>query len=243
MMSRVDGRELDQLRPLKLTPHFIDTADGSVFVEWGKTRVICTAMVENRVPPFLVNTGLGWVSAEYGMLPGSTDRRKQRDGRRGGQVDGRTIEIQRIIGRALRAVINQKNLGQRTIWLDCDVIQADGGTRTASITGAYIALYLAVKKLLEARVIKKDPLTGGVAAVSVGIVDGKPHLDLCYEEDSRADADFNYVMSHEGGIIEVQGSAEKSPVRPELFSACHQLAEKGLKELMGMQNTALIGTL
>ncbi len=242
-MSRTDGRELDEMRPLKMTPNFIDSADGSVFVEWGKTRVICTAMVENRVPPFLVNTGLGWVSAEYGMLPGSTDRRKQRDGRRGGQVDGRTIEIQRIIGRALRTVVHQKNLGPRTIWLDCDVIQADGGTRTASITGSYVALYLAIKKLREARVIKKDPLTGGVAAVSVGVVDGVPHLDLCYEEDSRADADFNYVMSHEGGIIEVQGSAEKGPVNPEVFFACHKLAEKGIKELMSMQNTALISTL
>lgn len=242
-MSRVDGRANDDLRPLTLTPHFIDTADGSVLVECGKTRVICTAMVENRVPPFLVNTGLGWVSAEYGMLPGSTDRRKQRDGRRGGQVDGRTIEIQRIIGRALRAIVHQKNLGPRTIWLDCDVIQADGGTRTASITGSYVALYLAVKKLLDTKVIKRDPLTGGVAAVSVGVVGGVPMLDLCYEEDSRADADFNYVMSHEGGIIEVQGSAETAPIDPETFFACHKLAEKGLKELMSIQNMSLIGTL
>ena len=173
------------------------------------------------------------------MLPGSTNERKMRDGRRG-PVDGRTVEIQRIIGRTLRSVVKQKDIGPRTIWLDCDVIQADGGTRTASITAAWIALYDCLARLRERKVIKRDPLRSGVAAVSVGIVDGKPLLDLCYEEDSRADADFNYVMSHDGDLIEVQGSAEKAPVPRAKFEECYALAEKGVKEITSLQNTALI---
>ncbi|MCB9831853.1 MAG: ribonuclease PH [Planctomycetes bacterium] len=242
-MSRSDGRANDQLREIKLSPGFIDSADGSVFIEWGKTRVVCTASIEEKVPPFLMNTGMGWVSAEYGMLPASTDKRKQRDGRRGGQVDGRTVEIQRIIGRVLRGVVKQKALGPRTIWIDCDVIQADGGTRTASVTGAWVALYLAIKKLRDRGQLKKDPLISGVAGVSVGIVDGEPRLDLSYEEDSRAEADFNFFMTHEGDVIEVQGSAEKHPVKRDLFLACHDLAEVGIKRLMSIQNQVLIGTL
>ncbi len=242
-MSRTDGRANDQLRDIKLNPGFIDSADGSVFIEWGKTRVICTATMQEQVPPFLMNTGLGWVSAEYGMLPASTDRRKMRDGRRGGQIDGRTVEIQRIIGRVLRCVVNQKALGPRTIWLDCDVVQADGGTRTASVTGAWVALYLCLKKMKERGLLKKDPLRGGVAAVSVGVVDGEPRLDLCYEEDARAEADFNYFMTHEGEVIEIQGSAEKRPIKRELFLACHDVAEAGIRKLMAIQNQVLISTL
>ena len=238
-MARADGRALDELRNIRLTPNFIDTADGSCLIEWGKTRVICTAMVEDRVPHFLVNSGQGWVSAEYGMLPGSTDRRKQRDGRRGNGVDGRSVEIQRIIGRAMRTIFNTRVIGQRTIWVDCDVIQADGGTRTASITGGYVALKLAVQNLLKRKVIKKDPILGGVAAVSVGIVDGIPKLDLCYEEDSRADADFNYVMSHNEEIIEVQGGAEAAPIKRELFLACHEIAELGIRRLKDLQQEAI----
>ena len=238
-MNRGDGRRADQLREISITRNFITSAPGSVLIQWGGTRVICTATVQERVPPFLVNTGLGWVSAEYGMLPGSTNERKMRDGRRG-SVDGRTVEIQRIIGRSLRTVVNQKALGPRTIWVDCDVIQADGGTRTASITGSWVALYDCIAKLRQEKVIKRDPLRGGVAAVSVGIVDGKPCLDLDYEEDSRADAEFNVVMSHQGGMSEGRGSAEKAPVPRAKFDACMELAIGGIEEIASIQNRSLI---
>ena len=239
-MTRPDGREVDQLRDIKITRNFIDTAPGSVLIEWGKTRLIVTATVQEKVPPFLFNTGLGWVSAEYGMLPGSTGNRKMRDGRRGGQIDGRTVEIQRIIGRCLRTVVKQRALGPRTVWVDCDVIQADGGTRTAAITGAWVALYDCLASLREQNIIKKDPLRSGVAAVSVGIVNGKPLLDLCYEEDHNADADFNFVMSHDCDVIEVQGTAEKAPVPRAQFEECYALAESGIKRLMSLQNSSLV---
>lgn len=239
-MPRADGRGPDELRRLKITRNFVSSAAGSCLIEFGRTRVIVTATVQDQVPPFLLNTGLGWVSAEYGMLPGSTQDRKQRDGRRGGNIDGRTMEIQRLIGRAFRTVIDQRALGQRTIWIDCDVIEADGGTRTTSINGAYIALYDAFKLLRDRRVIQRDPMRTGIAAVSVGIVDGKPLLDLDYQEDSSAESDFNFVFTHEGEIVEVQGTAEKRPISRQRFDECWVLAEKGIKQIVSRQNTVLI---
>ncbi|MCA9320246.1 MAG: ribonuclease PH [Planctomycetes bacterium] len=238
-MARKDGRAPNQLREIRFTRDFIGSAAASVLVEWGRTRVIVTASVQDQVPPFLMNTGLGWVTAEYGMLPASTSNRKTRDGRRG-PVDGRTIEIQRIIGRALRAIVKQRDLGPRTIWIDCDVIEADAGTRTAAITGAWVVLYDCLEQLRERRIIKKDPLRAGVAAVSVAVVDGKPLLDPDYDEDSRADADLNFVMSHDGGIIEIQGTGEKAPLSRERFDECFALAETGIKSVASLQNRALI---
>src|ERR1041385_2826728 len=186
---RTDGRKLAQLRPIKITPSYIKTADGSVLIEMGDTKVICTAKLEDRVPPFLRNSGKGWITAEYGMLPGSSSIRIGRESSRG-KVGGRTHEIQRLIGRSLRAIADLTPLGERTIWIDCDVIQADGGTRTASITGAFVALGLALEKLVEAGTLSTVPLKDYVAATSVGIIDGKICLDLCYEEDSKADVDM-----------------------------------------------------
>src|SRR6202163_899240 len=191
---RSDNRPANQLRETKLTPHYLEQAEGSVFVESGRTRVICTASVEERVPPFLRNTGKGWVTAEYGMLPRATSTRMQREAS-AGKVGGRTQEIQRLIGRSLRSVTNTAALGERTIWIDCDVIQADGGTRTASITGAFVALALALEKMRQRDLIRAIPLSDYVAATSVGIVDGEPLLDLAYEDDSRADVDMNFVMT------------------------------------------------
>ena len=202
---RTDGRKLAQLRPIKITPSYIKTADGSVLIEMGDTKVICTAKLEERVPPFLRNSGKGWITAEYGMLPGSS---ATRIGRERGKVGGRTHEIQRLIGRSLRAIADLRSLGERTIWIDCDVIQADGGTRTASITGAYVALTEAVRNWLGRGVISIDPIKDAVAAVSIGIVKGRILLDLCYEEDSKEDVDMNFVMTGAGKFIEVQGTAE-----------------------------------
>lgn len=239
-MNRMDGRAHDELRPLRIQPDFIPSAPGSALVEWGRTRVIVTATVEDRVPPFLVNTGRGWLSAEYGMLPGSTDRRKARDGRRG-PVDGRTIEIQRLIGRNLRNAVNLDRIGQRTIWVDCDVIEADGGTRTASLTGGWVALARCLAHMRERKMIKGDPLRGGLAGVSVGVIGGEAFLDLCYEEDSRADADVNFVMTHGGKMIEVQGGAEGKPLERAQFDACWELAEKGVREIAKIQLRAAEG--
>ena len=239
-MTRGDGRQLDQLREITIQRDFVSSATASVFIEWGRTRVLCTASVEDRVPPFLVNSGQGWVSAEYAMLPGSTPQRKARDGRRGGHIDGRTVEIQRLIGRSLRSVVNMRALGQRTIWLDCDVIEADAGTRCASITGAWMALYDCLARMRENKQLKKDPLRDGVAAISVAIVDGKPVLDPCYEEDAKAEADLNFIMSHKGGIIEIQGTGEKAPIPRNRFEECYALAEKGITEITSLQNRALI---
>ena len=239
-MTRGDGRAKDQLRDIKITRDFVPSAAASAFIEWGRTRVLVTASIEDRVPPFLVNSGHGWISAEYNMLPGSTPFRKARDGRRGGHVDGRTIEIQRLIGRSLRSVVNTKGMGQRTVWIDCDVIEADAGTRTASITGAWIVLYDCLHGMREKKLFKKDPLTDGLAAVSVAIVDGKAILDPCYEEDAAADADLNFVMSHKGGIVEIQGTGEKAPIPKERFEECYALAEKGIAEITSLQNRSLI---
>ena len=240
-MIRSDGRTPLQLRPTTMTPSFTMHAEGSVLIESGRTRVICTASVEERVPPFLRNSGKGWVTAEYGMLPRATSTRMQREATQG-KVGGRTQEIQRLIGRSLRAVTNLPALGERTVWIDCDVIQADGGTRTASITGAFVALALALEKLRERDAIRVIPLTDYVAAISVGIVGGEPLLDLAYEDDSKADVDMNIVKTGDGRFIEVQGTAEAIPFGREALLKLLDLADHGINQLVEKQ-AALIGHL
>jgi ribonuclease PH len=238
---RSDNRAPNQLRETKLTPNYIHYAEGSVFIEAGRTKVICTASVEDRVPPFLRNTGKGWVTAEYGMLPRATSTRTQREAS-AGKVGGRTQEIQRLIGRALRSVTNLPALGERTIWLDCDVIQADGGTRTASITGAFVALVLACEKLKERDVLKSIPVSDYVAATSVGIVDGEPLLDLAYDDDSRAEVDMNIVKTGDGRFIEVQGTAEGQPFNRNALNTLLDLADAGIRQLIEKQK-AIVGHL
>ncbi|ETC89732.1 ribonuclease PH [Xanthomonas hortorum pv. carotae str. M081] len=238
--SRPSGRTADQLRPVRIERAFTRHAEGSVLVSFGDTRVLCTASVENRVPGFLRGKGEGWVTAEYGMLPRSTHTRSDREAARGKQ-GGRTLEIQRLIGRALRACVDRNALGERTITLDCDVLQADGGTRTAAITGAYVALADAVNLLLKRGDIKKHPLIGAVAAVSVGIYRGEPVLDLDYPEDSDCDTDMNVVMNDGGGFIELQGTAEGHAFRRDELNALLALAEKGMGELFALQRAALAG--
>jgi ribonuclease PH len=237
-MNRVDGRAPDQLRPVTFRRKFTSSAAGSVLVEFGRTRVLCTACVAYEVPPWLVGKGQGWVTAEYGMLPGSTNERKPRE--RSGKVDGRTAEIQRLIGRGMRAIVDLEMLGERTIWLDCDVIEADGGTRTAAITGAYVALVDAVRSM-EAEGVRfvAPPVKDSVAAVSVGVVKGVPVLDLCYTEDSRAEVDMNVVTTGRGLIVEVQGTAEKTPFGVERLMELYRLAEKGCGQLRDLQKQAL----
>ncbi len=235
---RADGRKNNQLRPVIITPSYIKTADGSVLIEMGATRVICTAKLEERVPPFLRNSGKGWITAEYGMLPGSSQERIGRESSRG-KVGGRTHEIQRLIGRSMRAIADLKSLGERTIWIDCDVIQADGGTRTASITGAYVALAEAARGWLDRGLMLSDPLKDSVAAVSIGIVDGKILLDLCYGEDSKADVDMNFVMTGAGKFIEVQGTAESAPFTRRQMERMAEIAQGGIKELMKAQKKAI----
>jgi ribonuclease PH len=235
---RSDGRKPSQLRPLKITPSYIKTADGSVLIEMGDTRVICTAKLEERVPPFLRNSGKGWITAEYGMLPGSSQQRIGRESSRG-KVGGRTHEIQRLIGRSLRSVADLKSLGERSVWIDCYVIQADGGTRTASITGAYIALMEAVRVWRERGILSADPVKDAVAAVSIGIVDGKILLDLCYEEDSKADVDMNFVMTGSGKFIEVQGTAESAPFTKKQMERMAEIAHQGIKELLQAQKKVI----
>lgn len=237
---RADGRKNTELRALRIMPSYIKTADGSVLIEMGDTRVICTAKLEERVPPFLRNSGKGWITAEYGMLPGSSRERIGRESSRG-KIGGRTHEIQRLIGRSLRAVTDLKNLGERTIWIDCDVIQADGGTRTASITGAYIALAEAARGWLARGVMNSDFIRDAVAAVSIGIVDGKILLDLCYEEDSKAEVDMNFVMTGSGKFIEVQGTAESAPFTRRQMERMAEIAQGGIKELMKVQKKVLAG--
>ena len=238
---RSDQRPADQLRLTAITPDFLEHAEGSVLIEAGRTRVICTASVEDRVPPFLRNSGKGWVTAEYGMLPRATSTRTQREAT-SGKVGGRTQEIQRLIGRSLRAVTNLPALGERTIWIDCDVIQADGGTRTASITGAFVALALACEKLRERDVLRTIPLSDYVAAISVGIVDGQPLLDLAYDDDSRADVDMNIVKTGKGKFIEVQGTAEHDPFDRAQLDALLTLADHGIRQLIEKQR-AIVGHL
>jgi len=235
---RTDGRKPKEMRPLKITPSYIKTADGSVLIEMGDTRVICTAKLEERVPPFLRNSGKGWMTAEYGMLPGSSQQRIGRESSRG-KVGGRTHEIQRLIGRSLRAIADLKSLGERTVWIDCDVIQADGGTRTAAITGAYIALAEAARGWLQRGMIDVTPLKDSVAAVSIGIVDGKIFLDLCYEEDSKADVDMNFVMTGSGKFIEVQGTAESAPFTKKQMERMAEIAQGGIKELLKAQKKVI----
>jgi ribonuclease PH len=237
---RTDGRKANELRALKITPSYIKTADGSVLIEMGATRVICTAKLEERVPPFMRNSGKGWITAEYGMLPGSSQERIGRESSRG-KVGGRTHEIQRLIGRSLRAIADLKSLGERTIWVDCDVIQADGGTRTASITGAYIALAEAARGWLHRGIINSDPIKETVAAVSIGIIDGKILLDLCYEEDSKADVDMNFVMTGSGKFIEVQGTAEQAPFTRKQMERMAEIAQAGIKELLKAQKKVITG--
>jgi ribonuclease PH len=235
---RADGRKRTELRSVKITTGFIHHVRGSLLIEVGDTRVICTATVEDQVPSFLRDTNRGWVSAEYGMLPGSGNTRIPREAARG-RIGGRTHEIQRLIGRSLRAVTNLEHLGPRTVWLDCDVIQADGGTRTASITGAYVALVLAVRGLLADGTIAADPITGSVAAVSAGVVDGRCVLDLRYEEDVRAEVDMNFVMTGSGRFVEVQGTAESKPFTKTQLNRLADIAWQGIQQLTVVQRQTL----
>ena len=237
-MTRIDGRAADQLRPVLVTVDFLDYAEGSVLIETGNTRVLCAASVEERVPPFLEGKGQGWVTAEYNMLPRATHTRSDRErGSRG--IGGRTQEIQRLIGRSLRAAIDMHALGPRTITLDCDVLQADGGTRTASITGAYIALHRACSLLMKRGLLTAYPVRTAVAATSVGIVNGELWLDLSYPEDSRADVDFNVVMTGQRELVEVQGTGEGGVFSRTTMDALVSLAEKGITELLAIQQQAL----
>ena len=231
---RFDGRLDEQLRPTRITPNYLIHAEGSVLVESGKTKVICTASVEDRVPPFRRNSGKGWVTAEYGMLPRATTTRTQREAS-SGRVGGRTQEIQRLIGRSLRAVTKMEQLGERTITLDCDVIQADGGTRTASITGAFVALVLALNKMRERDMIRTMPVQDYVAATSVGIVEGTPMLDLAYIEDSKADVDMNIIKTGAGLYIELQGTAEAMPFGREALNRLLDLGDTGIRQLIALQ--------
>jgi ribonuclease PH len=237
-MTRADGRAADELRPISLTRHWLDHAAGSVLVEFGRTRVLCAASATVGVPRWRKGSELGWVTAEYAMLPSSTHTRSDRESVKG-RIGGRTHEISRLVGRSLRAVIDHKALGENTIVLDCDVLQADGGTRTAAITGAYVALADACAHLRSRRALRGEPLTGSVAAVSVGIVDGVPLLDLPYEEDVRAETDMNVVMTGAGGFVEVQGTAEREPFDRGLLDAMLTLAERGCAELTAIQEAAL----
>jgi ribonuclease PH len=239
-ITRPSGRAPDALRPVTFERGFTRHAEGSVLIRMGDTRVLCTASVEERVPPWLRGKGAGWVTAEYGMLPRATSERTQREAARGGQ-GGRTMEIQRLVGRSLRACVDRAALGERLITLDCDVLQADGGTRTASITGAYVALVDAVNGLLKRGLLKTNPIHGAVAAVSVGIYRGTPVLDLDYAEDSSCDTDMNVVMNDGGGFIELQGTAEGHAFRREELDSLLALAQKGIAELIAAQRAALAG--
>ena len=235
---RPSNRQADEMRAVRITRNYTKHAEGSVLIEFGDTRVICTASVEERVPGFLRGKGQGWVTAEYGMLPRSTGSRMRRESSNGKQ-GGRTMEIQRLIGRALRAGIDLEVLGENTISLDCDVIQADGGTRTASITGAWVALNDAIQHLMDKKIINKNPLHHQIASVSVGIFNGTPVLDLDYAEDSNAETDMNVVMNSDNGFIEVQGTAEGHPYNKDELNSMLELAEKGIKELFDIQSAAI----
>jgi ribonuclease PH len=235
---RIDQRTLDQLREVRIETGYLMTAEGSVLISFGHTRVLCAASIEDSVPPFLRNSGKGWVTAEYSMLPRATITRTPREVNKGRQ-SGRTLEIQRLIGRSLRAILDMDVLGERSIIVDCDVIQADGGTRTAAITGAYVALAIAVRQLLEFKQLKANPIRDAVAAVSVGIVDGKPMLDLCYEEDSKAEVDANVVLTGAGRFVEFQATAERNAFDDEQMAQLTALARKGITELVELQKRAI----
>ena len=239
-LERTDGRAFDELRPVKITPGYLPYAEGSVLIEMGLTRVVCAASVDERVPQFLRNTGQGWITAEYSMLPRATQQRTPREVRRGAP-SGRTHEIQRLIGRSLRVAADMRHLGERTITLDCDVIQADGGTRTAAITGAYVAFALAVNALLRTRKIQRNIITNEVAAISVGIVGNTPLLDLKYDEDSRAEVDMNVVCTGDGRFIELQGTAEREPFSREQMDSLMALATNGIRSLIALQREAIAG--
>jgi ribonuclease PH len=234
---RRDGRAPDELRPARIEPGFVRSAAGSALIAQGGTRVICTASVEDQVPRWMAGQGRGWVTAEYGMLPASTGQRKQRDVARG-RPDGRTVEIQRLIGRALRGVVDFEALGERTVWIDCDVLEADGGTRCAAITGGYAALHLALAALVERGELRTVPLTEAVAAVSCGVVDGEPLLDLDYSEDSAAEVDMNVVMTRDGGLVEVQATGERTPLSRASLDRLLALATEGIEELGRAQRDA-----
>ncbi|MCC6965438.1 MAG: ribonuclease PH [Nitrospira sp.] len=240
-LGRIDGRRRDQIRPVKVTRNFTKHAEGSVLIEMGDTKVICTASVEEKVPPFLKGKGTGWVTAEYAMLPRATHDRSPRESVKGKQ-GGRTLEIQRLVGRALRAVIDTGRLGERTIWIDCDVIQADGGTRTASITGAFIALADAITVLKKKELLKVNPLTDYLAAISIGKVGGQVMVDLAYEEDSHAEVDLNLVMTGAGQYVEVQGTAERTPFNKKDMDEFLDLGWGAIRELVDVQKS-LIGSL
>jgi ribonuclease PH len=235
---RIDGRQTNELRKMTITPHYNKHAEGSVLIEVGDTKVICTASIEERVPPFMKGQGRGWVTAEYSMLPRATQVRNQREAAKG-KLGGRTMEIQRLIGRALRSVVDLQALGERSITLDCDVIQADGGTRTTSITGAFVAMVFAMNKLISDKKLSKLPIMDYLASVSVGIVDGQPYLDLKYEEDSSAKVDMNVVMTGDGKFVEVQGTGEESPFSRTELDALLQLAEQGIHQMIAVQKEAL----
>lgn len=235
---RKDKRKFNELRAISLGANFAKYAEGSCFVKFGDTHVICTATVDEKVPPFLRNTGTGWITAEYGMLPRATHQRVDREAAKGKQT-GRTQEIQRLIGRALRAVVDLKALGERQIKIDCDVIQADGGTRTASITGAYVAMHQALAKLVAKKTISKLPITDQIAAISCGLINGEPLLDLDYDEDSGADVDANFIMTGSGKIVEIQATAEKSPFDEGDYASMMLLAQDGIKDLVKRQRQAL----
>ena len=237
-MIRIDGRKFDQIRDVKITRNFTKYAEGSVLIEMGETKVLCTASIEEKVPPFLRNTGTGWINAEYSMLPRTTQQRKVRDSSKG-KIDGRSQEIQRLIGRAIRSVVDLNKLGERTIWVDCDVIQADGGTRTASITGAFVAVAEAIYKLYKDGLIKKMPIENFVSAISVGIVNDQCLLDICYEEDSHAQVDMNIIMTDKCEFVEVQGTGEERPFSRKDLNKLLELGEKGNKELIKIQRKAL----
>ncbi len=240
-MPRSDGRKNNEPRPIRITPNYTMHAAGSILVETGKTKVICTASVEEGVPPFLRGSGGGWLTAEYGMLPGSTSTRKKRD--TGGKIDGRTQEIQRLIGRSLRTIINLKTLGERTVWIDCDVIQADGGTRTASITGGFVALILALRHIQRKRKFNPPPVKQFLSAISVGIVNGQPMLDLKYDEDSKAEVDANLVMLDDHTIIEIQGTGETKSFTRDQLNTMLDYAESGLAKHFAAQKEVLGGYL
>jgi len=235
-MKRHDGRAADELRPLKITPGFLKHPPGSVLIEMGETRVLCTASIDERVPHFLVGSGTGWVTGEYAMIPAATDTRTQREASRG-RLSGRTQEIQRLIGRAMRSVVDRTILGERTLWVDCEVLQADGGTRTASITGGFMAMAIALSKLQGK--LKGPPLTGMLAAISVGVVEGTAVLDLNYVEDSAAEVDMNVARTDRGAYVEIQGTAESAPYKREQLDAMLDLADKGIEQLHLEQREAL----
>ncbi len=237
-MIRTGNRSNNEMRTIKISPGFIKNPDGSVLMETGETRVLCSAMLEEKVPPFLKGTGKGWITAEYSLLPSSTNTRTSREASRG-KISGRTSEIQRLIGRSIRSVVDLEKLGERTIWIDCDVIQADGGTRTASITGSFIALFLALKKYQQAGIIDEIPLKDYVAAISVGIVDGEKMLDLEYIEDSAAEVDMNVVMTGSGDFVEIQGTAEGKVFGRQDLDELLALAQKGIDELIVLQKSIM----